>query len=612
MRIAVCIKQVPILSAMEFDASTKALKREGVRTEVSAFDLRAVLKAVELKSDHDCEVVVVTMGPPQARSSLMECLSLGADRALHICDPGLAGSDTLATARSLAAAIRTIDPDLILAGRCSVDAETGQVGPELAELLDLPQVTGVRRLEIDTGSRRLIAEREVDEGYQRVVTQLPAVVTAAEDLAAERFPSRAEREAAATKPVLTVSLQDLGLEPDEVGALGSPTVVANLRTVETTRRQQIIQGTSIEDAAARLAEILVDDHGLFAEWKVEEQPSLAEICISPTRRAAKDVWVIAECLGSELRRVTFELLAKAGDLAGALGGSVNALVLGKDVACHVDTLAAHGADRVLLAEDPHLMPGLVEPQAYIVARAIRDLGPGVVLLPATSMGRDLAPRVAARLGLGLTGDCIDVGLDQEGRLLQYKPAFGGSVVAPILSRTIPEMATVRAGMLKAREPRSRSAALIRLATDDLPSGRVEVVDFHASAETAADLDDAEIVVGVGKGMGAKDNIGLIRDLVAFLGATICTTRDVTDEGWLPRQYQVGLTGRAIAPKLYIAIAIRGAFEHMVGVRRAGIIVAINTNPKAPVFKSCDYGLVGDFKESVDALHRNLIRLSTRR
>jgi electron transfer flavoprotein alpha subunit len=596
---------------MEFDASTKALKREGVRTEVSAFDIRAVLKAVELKRDHDCEVVVVTMGPPQARSSLVECLALGADRALHICDPGLAGSDTLATARALAAAIRPIDPDLILAGRCSVDAETGQVGPELAELLNLPQVTAVRRLEIDLASRRLTAERETDEGYQLVVAPLPALVTAAEDLAAERFPTRAEREAAAAKPVVTVTAEDLGLAPHQIGTLGSPTVVANLRAVETTRRQQIIQGTSIEDASARLAKILVEDHGLFAEWNVEEQPTMAEICSSPNRQVAKDVWVIAECLGSPLRRVSFELLGRAADLAQALGSTVSALVLGRNVACHVETLAAHGADRVLLAEDPRLAPGLVEPQAYVVTQAIRDLAPGLVLLPATSMGRDLAPRVAARLGLGLTGDCIDIGLDQEGRLLQYKPAFGGSIVAPILSRTIPEMATVRAGMLAAREPRPRAAEVIRLTTGDLPRGRVEVVDFHAEAGTAADLDDAEIVVGVGKGLGAKDNIDLIQGFAEFLGATMCTTRDVTDEGWLPRQYQVGLTGRAIAPKLYVAIAIRGAFEHMVGVRRAGIIVAINSNPKAPVFKSCDYGLVGDYKECVNALHLNLIGLSAR-
>jgi electron transfer flavoprotein alpha subunit len=245
-----------------------------------------------------------------------------------------------------------------------------------------------------------------------------------------------------------------------------------------------------------------------------------------------------------------------------------------------------------------------------VARAISDLKPGIVLFPATSIGRDLAPRVAARLGLGLTGDCIDIGLDADGRLLQYKPAFGGSIVAPILSRTIPEMATVRAGMLTEKEPQpSRRADVVRLPTDQLPGPRLEIVGLRSAGETAADLDNAEIVVGIGKGLGGKDNIEATRPLIEFLGASICATRDVTADGWLPRQYQVGLTGRAIAPKLYLAVAIRGAFEHMVGVRRAGVVVAINKNPKAPIFKSCDYGLIGDYKESIDALHRHLRRLA---
>jgi electron transfer flavoprotein alpha subunit len=610
MRIAVCIKQVPVLSAMEFDASTRSLKREGVRTEVSAFDVRAVIKAVELKGLHGGEVVVVTMGPPQARSSLIECLSLGADRALHVCDPALAGSDTLATARALAAALRTIEADLILAGRCSVDAETGQVGPELAELLDLPQVTAAHTLEINPALRLLTAERETDGGYERLTTKLPALVTAAEDLASERFPSRSERESAATKPLVTLTLQDLRIDPEWVGVTGSPTVVAELRSVKTTRQTQIIEGASIEETCGKLAELLVSHHGLFTKWDVGAQPSMAEVYKAPIRNQPKDVWVIAEGKGPGLRRVTFELLAKGRELADALGSRLSAFVFGSDAAQRVDTLADHGADRILLAEDPQLLPGQVELLAHAIVRAIRDLTPGIVLLPATSMGRDVAPRVAARLALGLTGDCIDIGLDAEGRLLQYKPAFGGSVVAPILSRTIPEMATIRPGMLKANEPRPcRCPEVIRLKIDDMPQSRIQIVGFRGLVETTTELDDAEIVIGIGKGLGGKENIAAIRPLAEFLGASLCTTRDVTDAGWLPRQYQVGLTGRAIAPKLYLAIAIRGAFEHMVGVRRAGIVVAINNNPRSPVFKACDYGLVGDYKAVAESLHRHLARLS---
>jgi electron transfer flavoprotein alpha subunit len=242
----------------------------------------------------------------------------------------------------------------------------------------------------------------------------------------------------------------------------------------------------------------------------------------------------------------------------------------------------------------------------VLAAAIQSHAPGIVLIPATVAGRDLAPRLAARLQLGLTGDCVDIGIDAEGRLLQYKPAFGGSVVAPILSRTLPEMATVRPGMLSPGHPDpSRESVVERLLLDRVGPPRVRVVERHSGAEAAAELDRAEIVIGVGKGIGSKDNLERIEPLMLLLDAALCTTRDVTDDGWLPKQYQVGLTGRAIAPKLYIALGIRGAFEHMVGVRRAGLIVAINKNPKAPVFKNADYGVVGDYAEVVAALHKEL-------
>jgi len=225
------------------------------------------------------------------------------------------------------------------------------------------------------------------------------------------------------------------------------------------------------------------------------------------------------------------------------------------------------------------------------------------------VGRDLAPRVAARLQLGLTGDCVDIGIDAQGRLLQYKPAFGGSVVAPIVSRTRPEMATVRPGMLAmpASNP-SRVAVIEPLPLDAVAAPRARVVDRRADAETAAELDTAEIAIGVGKGIGDRAHLDAIRPLAELLGAARCTTRDVTDAGWLPKQYQVGLTGRAIAPKLYVAIGIRGAFEHMVGVRRAGLIVAVNKNAKAPIFKAADYGIVGDYAEVVPALCRHLSAL----
>jgi electron transfer flavoprotein alpha subunit len=611
MRIAVCIKQVPVVSALQFDPNTRTLKREGVPNEISAFDVRALIKALDLKTEHGGEVVVLTMGPPQARTALAECLALGADRALHLCDRAFAGSDTLATARALALALRRDAFDLILCGRNSVDAETGQVGPEIAELLDLPQVTGARTLTIDPAARTVTAEREVDEGVETITAPLPAVVTAAEDLAPERFPSKGDREAAKTKPCIELCAADLSQDPSQFGVSGSPTEVAGLAYLETTRHGRVIQAGTIEEAVAQLTHILIDEHGLFGSWKVREEPAMAELAEAPRRSGPKEVWVLAEVLGGAVRPVVLELLGKAAALSRVLGGRVSAVLLGHGVDKHAATLVAHGADCVLLADDPRLLPVHTEVHTTVIAEAIRQLQPGIILIPATSMGRDLAPRLAARLQLGLTGDCVDIGLDAHGRLLQYKPAFGGSVVAPIISHTIPEMATVRPGMLPVPHPVTSRRAPTHQLTVAVTTARARVVARRASAEAAPELDHAEIAIGVGKGLGDPAHLATIRPLAHLLGATLCTTRDVTDAGWLPKQYQVGLTGRAIAPKLYIAVGVRGAFEHMVGVRRAGVIVAINKNGKAPIFKGADYGIVGDYTEVVPALCRHLTGARTR-
>jgi electron transfer flavoprotein alpha subunit len=603
MRIAVCIKQVPVVSALELDPQTKTLKREGVRTEVSSFDLRAVIKAVALREMHGGEVVVVTMGPPPAREALVECLALGADRGIHLCDKAFAGADTLATAQALALALRAGSFDLILCGRNSIDAETGQVGPEVAELLDIPQVTGACTLSMDVDARRLTAERETDSGIETVTAPLPALVSAAEDLAAERFASKAERAAALEKPIEEVKAVDLDERSDLFGAAGSPTWVLGVEAVEVERQGEIIDGDSPQAIADTLVERLLD-RGLFGEWKVATRSQPAPASATSARSGEKDVLVVGELMNGALRPVTLELLHKAVELTTPLGGGVSVLLAGADAARYVETLSAHGAGRVLLAESDSVAAS-TEPFAALLTQVIRDEKPGLVLLPSSVVGRDVAPRVAARLRIGLTGDCIDLTVDGEGRVLQHKPAFGGMIVALIASRTRPEMATVRPGMLAIGEPRQHTTEpSVRVLIPE-SSSRVCVTSSRSTAEAATDLDHAAVVVGVGKGIGSVDNLTVMRELADVLDASLCATRDVTDAGWLPKQCQVGITGRAIAPQLYLAVAVRGAFEHTVGIRRAGLIVAINKSAKAPIFKVCDYGIVGDYSTFVPILTERL-------
>jgi len=586
MRIVVCVKHVPVLSALRFDPETRRLVREGVPGEVSSFDLRALGRAVALRAAHGGEVVALTMGPPAARAGLEDCLALGADRGLHLCDRLLAGSDTLATARALAAAVLREEADLVLFGRSSTDAETGQVGPEVAELLDLPQVTGARTLDVDPAARTFTAERETDEGFESVAGPLPAVITAAEDIAEERFPKKAEREAAKSKPIATLSVDDLGLAAGKVGEAGSPTWVAGVEQVDVTRRAELLAGDSPEALASALRERL---RAIV--------PPRAEPPALPERAAGEGpaLWVVCETGSQGLRPVTMELLAKAATLAARLGGRVEAVAIGSGRE-HAQALAAAGADRVLVAESPGLEQYSTDAHAAVLAEAIRARQPRLVLLGATVRGRDLAPRVAARLGLGLTGDAIELDVDAEGRVRQLKPAFGGAIVAPILSNTRPEMATVRPGVLPAARPDgARRAGIEALAVPVVPR-RVRLSASRLLSEPAGEarLDEADVVIGVGRGVGSAAAVAPILELAARIGAGVAATREVTDAGWLPRQHQVGLTGRSIAPRLYVALAVGGAMEHLVGIRRAGVVVAVNKNPKAPILKAADLGVVADY------------------
>ncbi|HSE99117.1 MAG TPA: electron transfer flavoprotein subunit alpha/FixB family protein, partial [Blastocatellia bacterium] len=251
--------------------------------------------------------------------------------------------------------------------------------------------------------------------------------------------------------------------------------------------------------------------------------------------------------------------------------------------------------------------------ANALVEAIRLIRPHAVLIPSTASGRDYAPRAAARLGLGLTADCVGLDLNESQELIQYKPAFGGQIVASIFSRTWPQMATVRPGMFDKPAPDwSRSSAVERIEVSGPSDDRYRVI---ASAKDAArastELDDAEVVICVGMGIGGPENLPAIEPLARSLGAAIGATRRVVDNRWAPRQQQIGITGRAISPKLYIGVGVRGAFNHTIGIQRSGTIVAINTDPQAEIFQTADYGLVIDFSEILPALTAAIERRKAR-
>jgi len=330
--------------------------------------------------------------------------------------------------------------------------------------------------------------------------------------------------------------------------------------------------------------------------------------------AYRDIWTFVELSGNdEVRKVSLELLSTSREIADTLDERVGAVVLGADPGKHCDELAAHGADVIYLAEHDSLGEYSTRHYSRVMTDLITSHKPSVVLFPATHLGRDLAPRVAASVGTGLTADCTGLSVT-DGLLLQSRPAFGGNIMADIICpNTRPQMATVRPNVLKVNEPIcDPSAGIIRvpvtLAEEDDP--RVVIKDvIRTIVQGSRNLEEVDIVVSGGRGLESSNNFSVLEELAETLGAAVGASRAAVDAGWRPRSDQVGQTGKTVSPKLYIACGISGKIQHQVGMKGSDIIVAINTDPEAPIFNIADYGIVGDLFEIVPVLNSEIQKIA---
>jgi len=586
LRIASLVKQVPLAESLRLESGR--LVRRDVDFEMNPYCRRAVAQGVTLARATGGSCSVVTLGPPSAEDVLREAVAWGADAGIHVCDRAFEGSDTLATARALTAAVRAAGPfDLVLLGRNSIDGETGQVGPEVAELLDLPFASGVRRLE-DLGSC-LRLELEHDDGTQQVEIALPAVLSVAERLC---DPCKVDPEGRAAVPparLTRITAGQLGHGP--WGEAGSPTVVGATRPMEHERANRMVRGTLEEQVQAAVHE-LRHRGALEAGGKTAPSASVTDTERTGEREGppSRVVTVVVEPGRPEVAR---ELLGAAARLGREIGAAVHALCPDDT---EIDPLAGCGADLVVVLTGSRV----AEDVADAVVAHLRQAAPWAVLAPSTAFGREVAGRAAAATGSGLVGDAVALSV-RDGVLVAAKPAFAGALVADITCRSTPQMVTVRPGVLPAPAPRRQDAPTMEHPVGT--RGRVRVLGERRDDDVET-LARAEAVIGVGTGVSPEEYAQL-SPLAALLGAELAATRKVTDRGWAPRARQVGLTGRSIAPRLYVALGLSGKFNHMVGVRSAGTILAVNTDPDAPVFTQCDLGIVGDWHEVVPLLHEAL-------
>lgn len=334
----------------------------------------------------------------------------------------------------------------------------------------------------------------------------------------------------------------------------------------------------------------------------------------------KGVYVFAQQVDNELSGIAFELLGKAKDLAKDLDTDVTAVLIGSEVKDLADELAAYGADKVIVVDDPELKEYRTEPYTHALASVINEYKPEIMLVGATAIGRDLGPRVSARVATGLTADCtvLEIGdfplvaipgrEQKHNQLLMTRPAFGGNTIATIACPdNRPQMATVRPGVMQAIDKiEGAKAEVIEFNPGFTPDNKyVEIMEVVKSVTDVVDIMDANILVSGGRGVGSPENFKILEDLAEVIGGEVSCSRAVVDAGWKPRDIQVGQTGKTVRPNVYFAIGISGAIQHVAGMEEADIIVAINKDDTAPIFDVADYGIVGDLNKIVPMLTEQL-------
>ena len=687
LRVLALAKQIPVFQEMRLGSDGR-LVREGV-LHMNDYCRRAVAKGHEIAKASGGTMSVMTLGPDSADTVCREALAFAAGSGvpmsgIHVSDRAFAGSDTLATARALAAAIRHTGPyDLILCGLNSLDADTGQVPPQIAELLDLPFAAGVRRLELDGETLRLELEHDDERSLAEVA--LPVLLSCAERLCAPCKVKEPEVWAEQDGSLITkLSAADIADEASAGtggtstegtstggsslwGQEGSPTSVGEVRIVQNDREKLIVwtgtdSGGEHLEAAIQRAVRHCAERGALEAGNADADSAGAGNASSGTKDNRAKVPATQQDStehGASLReslpaigviiepdrlRVARELLGTAAELASKIGGKV--VALGSHLP-DARELGSFGADEGIVFEAASVGTSADEkiPQSLANSTEGKEDAPSgsstdsnsnsaslleediaaavscwaekesvwALLAPSTEWGRQVASRVAAKQEAGLVGDAIglDVGSSfatSEDSLLKHrlvadKPAFGGQLVAEIFCSSPLQMATLRAGVLPLLTPRESEPA--KISTQPCtPRNRIKLLSRQRD-DNSDELANAEVVIGVGQGVD-PDDYPLLQDLSNQLGATLSATRKVTDKSWMPRARQVGITGHTISPRLYIAVGLAGNFNHTVGVRTAGTIVAINTDPEAMIFQTCDIGLVGDWRDLLPPLAKELL------
>jgi len=621
MNYIALVKQVPDIRNIPneaWDWEKGTLKRGLLDNVCNELDKQALAFALGMREKTGGKVVSLTMGPPFAGEVLRYALSIGADVGVLLTDRKLGGADTAATAYPLGQVIRKIEREIfngdrdyvIVSGMQSVDGDTAQVPAQTAEELGIVHIAYAVSFGFNNGHLRV--KRITSRGSETVTpNDYPCVVTVTKWTEAPNASFRRTRWAY-SQELYRWSAEDINAEESRIGLAGSRTTVFRIFSPKEISKKTCVFEKDLE----KLAGMIKEAYASRLQDAVEEEKEPAYQLPKGKKSAySGDIWVYAEQEGGKINPASFELLGKATELAGQLGEKVGAVLVGKDMEGLAEELVAHGADRVYIAEHKLMESFLPLPYSRVVSELVEKYAPQMMLFSATPLGRELAPRIAYRTGSGLTADCT--GLDivdfkrgsQEliGVLRQTRPALGGNIMAAIITQNSKvQMSTARPGVMRALEPDSDRTGEIVEYTPVITEADLGAKIISAELfELATSITDAGVIVSGGMGCKTKECFNrcvplLVESLGRFLGqkAMAGGSRLAVEAGFIDRSYQIGQTGQTVKPRVYVAVGISGAVQHLTGMQNSDIIVAINKESTAPIFKVSDFGIVGNLEEIV--------------
>jgi len=622
------MKQVPLPSEMRMgdDGLMDRTKAKSIINVDCGYALEAGL---QMKNDNpDAKLIVCSMGPPSFEESLKKALSMGYDEAYLLSDRRLGGSDTYATGLAISTMLKHLgfgkglnEDFIIVAGRQTSDGDTAHVPSQVAENMDIPQATFIEVADLKEG--KVTAKRIIEGGYQMMKLPIPCALSFTPTGIDPRRVTLQGAVKARSEEITVFNIDDVNLSDENIGLSGSPTIVAKVNNIKSERAPvKMAEGhseTQLVDAL--LSDMKVGKNTIeIKEKKAKKEKKRPEGYEEiDFRNGASGILTWAEVVKGKISRPSLELLTPARTLANQLeeGTKVITLLIGKDIGNLAKELITHGSDEVVVVDDERLEEYRILPFASIFSAVIKDKNPEIALFAATTAGRELAPRIGVKVEGGVTADCtaLEIGehINRKEKkifapiLESRRPTYGESKLATILGFVCPQISTARAGTFEVPTPNENREGVItefkaELSKDDFA---VEIIETVIGEGGLQNLFEADIIVTGGRGT-SSDDMKLVKDLATALNEQGINTewassRPIVDEGLAEYARQIGQTGKTVRPKVYLAIGISGAVQHIAGMKESETIIAINSNAKETIFNNADFGIVGEYEDIVPEL-----------